>query len=495
MTAMRRTPPAAAAPPAPTVSTATRLSLIVLLLILLASTTSTVSAVKSETTDEFDTGLVPPPPLRRRTQGNRDSFRGQKESRLMTLSEEPSAMPSVNELFSPQPGDLGVRFNKIVFEPGATVPDQHGDVQNIIDHYLPLGPSDFPMAPSTASWLRYSEVHSLVIDDNCFDCPMNIRTLVAKLGAMPDHPNQDPNHPYWAELLHVVRVQQQRLLDVHPNTLMPLPTLWENYTCTDVAEAVHDEVPGTNHIPLLEQFMAEGATVDTTIIEPFSKGAFLRGIVALADANTWAPSVVGPMNFGVKYFGGRARPEEVVYRIQQENLTPLHGVPRELERIIRRELPRYETAPEFTAYPEGCPPHPSWPAMHSAASSASLWMPVLMNLTPEQECQARLMDYAVAYARTVAGVHYPSDNWAGLTIGQELIANFLPDYLEAKYGSDPDVVREKIAMKRFDWTDFETSSCALHGTIDENAVMNQDTTGEEQGDGDEAETDPMETIP
>lgn len=43
--------------------------------------------------------------------------------------------------------------------------------------------------------------------------------------------------------------------------------------------------------------------------------------------------------------------------------------------------------------------------MHSAASSASLWLGVVLNLTEEQFCEVQKTDYAVAYARTVAGVH------------------------------------------------------------------------------------------
>lgn len=110
---------------------------------------------------------------------------------------------------------------------------------------------------------------------------------------------------------------------------------------------------------------------------------------------------------------------------------------------------------EFTAYPEGSPMHPSWPAMHSAASSISLWLPVVANLTPEQERQTKLVDYGVAYGRTVAGVHYDHDNIAGLALGQEIIAQELPKYLKFLFGSDIANVEQKIASKRFDWTDYD----------------------------------------
>ena len=87
-------------------------------------------------------------------------------------------------------------------------------------------------------------------------------------------------------------------------------------------------------------------------------------------------------------------------------------------------------ATNFTAYPEGSPRHPSRPAMHYAASAASLWMPVVVQMTPEQLCQVQLTDYAVAFARTVARVHYQADNIAGPKLGRQLIARFLSEDLK-----------------------------------------------------------------
>jgi hypothetical protein len=96
---------------------------------------------------------------------------------------------------------------------------------------------------------------------------------------------------------------------------------------------------------------------------------------------------------------------------------PKENVPKDIyEMIARMEL---KNATSFTQYPEGSPNHPSWPAMHSAASSASLWLAVVANLTDDQYCQVLRTDHAVAYARTVAGVHYTADNIAGLNMGQE----------------------------------------------------------------------------
>ena len=83
-----------------------------------------------------------------------------------------------------------------------------------------------------------------------------------------------------------------------------------------------------------------------------------------------------------------------------------------------------------------------------------MWLAVVLNLTDEQWCQAKLVDYNVAYARTIAAVHYPTDNTAGLNLGQELLAIFLPEHLAERYGSDQNLVRQKIEQYRFDWNTF-----------------------------------------
>ena len=89
--------------------------------------------------------------------------------------------------------------------------------------------------------------------------------------------------------------------------------------------------------------------------------------------------------------------------------------------------------------------------MHSAASSAALWLATVIDLdSPGAEGiieEAMLTDYAVAYARTIAGVHYPGDNIAGLKLGQEILSRLLPDQLSAdgsRYNGDKDKVKAKI---------------------------------------------------
>jgi len=101
--------------------------------------------------------------------------------------------------------------------------------------------------------------------------------------------------------------------------------------------------------------------------------------------------------------------QEIAWLIYTDQLTVADGVPSSLISAIKSFS--LTTPQSFTAYTEGSPNHPSWPAMHSAASSASLWLAVVANLTEEQYCQVLRTDFAVSYARTVAGVHYPCKFW------------------------------------------------------------------------------------
>ncbi|KAL3894305.1 MAG: hypothetical protein SGARI_007787, partial [Bacillariaceae sp.] len=73
------------------------------------------------------------------------------------------------------------------------------------------------------------------------------------------------------------------------------------------------------------------------------------------------------------------------------------------------------------------------------------------------------VDYAVAYARTVAGVHYPMDNFAGLNIGLNIIKEKLPAHLADYYGYDEGMVRSKLEALTFDWETFDPYECTIAG--------------------------------
>lgn len=343
--------------------------------------------------------------------------------------------------------DLDMRFSKIRFE------DDSVDTSR-----LPLTAADYPVTMETALWLSRSDCPSVTVPEVCSECEgIDFPALVQDIGGPPSHPGQAG---FWDELFEVAEVQKQRLNGTDVNKVLPLPDIWQDFdTLEDVANAVHDEYPGLHHQALIGYLMRNGATVDNNTVPQHCNAEFLRGIVMLSHLNTWAIAEVGPVNFAVKYHQGRARPEEVAYKISTPELNATDGVPQKLLDIIPQNS--LSTAEEFTAYPEGSPMHPSWPAMHSAASVGSTWLAVVLNLSDEQHCQAKLVDYGVAYARTVAGVHYASDNIAGLRLGQQIMEDKLPSYLEEKYGADPALVQAKIAAVHFDWDDFTQSECYI----------------------------------
>jgi hypothetical protein len=101
--------------------------------------------------------------------------------------------------------------------------------------------------------------------------------------------------------------------------------------------------------------------IDLNVIPYRCENMFLRKDFLLTFLNGWAMSVVGPHNFAAKWFAGRARPEEVVWLIHKGTIK---GAPNDIVRSIQQMNLR--SAAEFTAYDEGSPTHPSWPAMHAA---------------------------------------------------------------------------------------------------------------------------------
>jgi hypothetical protein len=105
--------------------------------------------------------------------------------------------------------------------------------------------------------------------------------------------------------------------------------------------------------------------------------------------------MVGPSNFGLNFSGGRARPEEILWFLKYAQINrsielATWGIPeRILDAIEGMDLTHNY---DFTAYAEGSPAHPSWPAMHSAASVASFWLAVVLDLSLEQRCEAMVSE-------------------------------------------------------------------------------------------------------
>jgi hypothetical protein len=172
---------------------------------------------------------------------------------------------------------------------------------------------------------------------------------------------------------------------------------------------------------------------------------FMGERIRMGRLNTWSLDIVGPVNFMLKWNYGMPRPEEMAFLISEGKLTSdCDGVPEDLVHKIKKL--NLKKATDFTAYGGGSPCHPSFPAMHSAGSTLSIWLPALYKLTAKQYLEALRMDYSVSIARTVAGVHYPQDNIAGLHVGQRIIREQLPAYMEDNYGYDREKVKTTLIV-------------------------------------------------
>jgi hypothetical protein len=338
-----------------------------------------------------------------------------------------------------------MRFNKFYFPKYQLKPKG----------FKPLTKNDYPIRGYVNATLRASDAISIVTLDD-YEVHYDIPSIIESIGGMPDHPSSDEKAPFWDKLRHVMKVQKIRR--ENPTvTLFPRPEMWQDMNLNEIATAVHDEFPGSLQADFLGE-LSKGRwgtlKLDTSVIPKRSNNSFLRTDVLLSMLNGWAISFVGPHSFAAKWYCGRPRPEEVVWNIKKGKIT--EGIPADIKRDVRKLVIRGAGA--FTAYPEGCPRHPAWPAMHAATASTSFWLSIAFDLNDEQLCQARLTDFAISYGRTVAGVHYPDDNIAGLNIAQEVLARGMPKLLYDTYDIDPEVVAKKISKNRYDWNKFNPQS-------------------------------------
>merc|ERR1719323_1515597 len=223
------------------------------------------------------------------------------------------------------------------------------------------------------------------------------------------------------------------------------------------AELVRADFPTDFPTLLIKRFLDSatlvdfGLTLDDQIFRQKSCGRqdkpeFVNGGVALSGLIAWAITQVSPVAFASKWYNGRMRPEETAMMVTNGCLDS--EVPAYIKSAILDM--RLKTAVNFTAYDEGSPVHPAYPAMHSAASSISTWLELVSILKPEQRAEAQLLDFSIAYYRTFAGVHWDSDNRAGLQIGRAILVRALPDHLAEVYGCNrksSDAIRSYVTEK------------------------------------------------
>lgn len=303
-------------------------------------------------------------------------------------------------------------------------------------------------------------------DIGCIDT----HSLTAKLNALgtrfkhypptfPDSTSKKDRDTFWQEFVTVTKLQAQRILagettDADKYLTHGLPSIMKRWNMVRAAEAVRKDFP--THFPteLAKHLLVQGVKVDTNVIPSTGEADFVNTQVMLARIIGWAVATVSPTAFSQKWLHGRPRPEEIAIGVKHGlNTLGYHGIDVNAAARVAVNRLTFSTKENFTAYTEGAPRHPSYPAMHSAASTASLFLAVVLDLTDAQHMEAIKLDCAVASFRTYAGVHYESDNQAGLTIGQIVVEDRLPEMLAREYGSDKGVVRSKIQrmLAKWDW--------------------------------------------
>eukprot|EP00565_Helicotheca_tamesis_P003956 CAMPEP_0185729432 /NCGR_PEP_ID=MMETSP1171-20130828/5710_1 /TAXON_ID=374046 /ORGANISM="Helicotheca tamensis, Strain CCMP826" /LENGTH=451 /DNA_ID=CAMNT_0028398269 /DNA_START=492 /DNA_END=1847 /DNA_ORIENTATION=- len=323
---------------------------------------------------------------------------------------------------------------------------------------MKLDHNDFPITPNdkVVECLELSNAIS-VRTENDYSLGHCVSDLMNAMNAQPVFPEARKSAPFWKELKEVVEMRMMDPTLFAAKALnIQLPDRWGRFTLGDMAGAVYDEPPCYWQGYIIRDILSGKygpVTVDDQVMKWRGNSVeFIDGVIALTEICTWAVFHVSNHNFAAKYLTGMPRPEEVAYAVAAGEIRQKHVPDQLYTNIMKLNL---NHAVDFTAYPDGSPRHPSYPAMHSAASNISFWLQVVLKPTAEQICEMKKIDYAVSYARTVAGVHYPQDNKAGLKLGQEIMKRELPHYLSEKFHGDEEYIREKVEKVSFNWDEID----------------------------------------
>jgi hypothetical protein len=221
-------------------------------------------------------------------------------------------------------------------------------------------------------------------------------------------------------------------------------------TAYDLGVLVHNDYPTQVMDDLMRMLRAQGAKIDTSLFPSFPYKVFTKGVVALEAVIALMIRRVSPTAFAHKYHFGRPRPEEVVHAWLNGEISFSQVTEDALEFYVDQHVVKAD-ARRFTLYPEGCPNHPSLPAMHSAVAAMGLVMGVILDLTPTQLEECKKATIAVAFGRTFAGVHYRLDNLYGLELGERCAEIILPQMMSELMGASAVAVADKIVQIRTNW--------------------------------------------
>ena len=174
-----------------------------------------------------------------------------------------------------------------------------------------IGAADYPLNQTSLEFFQSTTAWAPIVIDSS-DGMKNMGELIELIGGMPSHA---PSVDFWMRLEEVVDIQllrRKRGDDLAREVIpwFPLPLLWQDHTMNEVAETVHKDFPGSLHIDLLQQFFAEGLSIDYDIIpKGTTEKYYVNPLFFIADVNSWASLIAHTINFGAKYYAGRARPE------------------------------------------------------------------------------------------------------------------------------------------------------------------------------------------
>lgn len=181
------------------------------------------------------------------------------------------------------------------------------------------------------------------------------------------------------------------------------------------------------------------------------KSNFIDRVCLLHELIGMGGRVAFPSCFAAKWRFMIARPEEVAGAIARGEMEAPDYIKRQLfDMIPRDKLAANERL--FAAYPEGCPPHPSFPGGHAThAGWEATVIKLMFALTDADRDMVDLAAENVAHFREVAGVHYRRDDEVGLWIGQECANRYLPEWFERNIGVPANEVKEALSEVQTQW--------------------------------------------
>lgn len=178
---------------------------------------------------------------------------------------------------------------------------------------------------------------------------------------------------------------------------------------------------------------------------------FTDATVLLNALINLAPWWVSPSSFAAKWHFMVARPEEVAGAVARGEFDVPDQVKMKLFAVVKQSDLLADQR-RFTMYPEGCPPHPSYNAMHAAAAGAAVTAAkVMLVLSGADRGMMDLTAHNMAHLRATAGVHYPQDNNAGLWLGQEVVNRKLPKWMEEHVGIPAGEVEAALKEVQTNW--------------------------------------------